>query len=221
MKNIIIIGASGHAKVIIDMLKRQNNCTVVGIIDVKEKIGQQVMGYEILGTEEILPNLVREYKNLEGIIAIGDNSVRNAVLKKIHSIVPDFNFAAVVDSSAVIAENVLIGQGTAIMPGVVVNNAASIGNFCILNTKSSLDHDSIMEDFSSLAPGVTVGGNVKIGHHSAISLGANIIHGIEIGEHTVVGAGSTVVRSIPANVVAFGVPAKIVRNRIEGERYLS
>ena len=220
MKNLVIIGASGHAKVVIDIFKRQNNYVIIGLIDVKEKVGQQVMGYTILGTEEILPRLLLEYENLEGFIAIGDNGRRNVVLKKINDLVNGFTLATAIDPSAIIAENVVVGKGVVIMPGVVVNNSASIGNFCILNTKSSLDHDSIMEDFSSLAPGVTVGGNASIGHHSAISLGASIIQGVEIGEHTVIGAGSVVVSSIPSNSMAYGVPAKVVSSRVEGERYL-
>ncbi len=220
MKNIVIIGASGHAKVIIDILKRRKDYQIVGLIDVEEKIGQHVLGYNIVGTEKMLTLLIQQYENLEGIIAIGDNTVRNNVLNKIQNIVPHFAFATVIDHSAIIAGDVRIGKGTVIMPGVVVNSSASIGNFCILNTKSSLDHDSVMEDFSSLAPGVTIGGNVKIGHHSAIGLGANVIQGIDIAEHTVIGSGSTVVRSIPANMVAYGVPAKIVRNRTEGDKYL-
>ena len=220
MKNVVIIGASGHAKVIIDILKRLNDYVIVGIIDVKEKVGQEVMGHSIIGTEEILPYLIHEYENLEGVIAIGDNGLRNTVRKKIQEFVPNFTFTSVVDCSAIIAENVFIGKGVVIMPGVIVNNAASIGNFCILNTKSSLDHDSFMEDFSSLAPGVTVGGDVKIGRHSAISLGASIIQGVSIGEHTVIGAGAVVVSSIPPYTVAYGIPAKVIRSRVEGAKHL-
>ena len=220
MRNIVIIGASGYAKVIIDILTRLNEYRIVGLIDVMEKIELQVLGYSVLGTEEILPDLHKKFEKLEGIIAIGDNWQRSVVVKKIQGIFPNFKFATVIDPTAIISKNIVIGKGVVIMPGVIVNNATSVGDFCILNTKSSLDHDSVMEDFSSLAPGVTVGGNVKIGHHTAISLGANVIQGMNIEEHTVIGAGAVVVSSIPAKTVAYGVPARVVRSRVENEKFL-
>ena len=214
MKNLIIIGASSQAKVIIDMLHVLNDFTIIGIIDIEEKVVLQVMGYNVLGTEEdILPRLIDEYEDLSGILAINDNLQRSAVLQNIKKIAPDFKFAAIVDFSATIAESVSIGEGAIIMPGVVVNNSASIGRFCILNTNSSLDYDCVMEDFSSLASGVTVGGNVTIGHHTAISLGANIIDGVSIGEHSAIGAGATVISSVPAYSVVYGAPAKVMRKR--------
>ena len=113
-----------------------------------------------------------------------------------------------------------VGAGTVLMAGVVVNSDSRIGAHCILNTRASLDHDCIMDDFSSLAPGVTVGGVARIGMYSAVSLGANIIHGKNIGAHTVVGAGALVQKDIPDHCVAYGVPARVVRPRAEGERYL-
>ena len=95
-----------------------------------------------------------------------------------------------------------------------------MGAFCILNNNSSLDHDSKMLDYSSLAPGVSIGGNVQIGLFTAVSLGAKVIHGIIIGEHTIIGAGSIVLKNIPKYVIAYGTPAKVIRDRIVGEKYL-
>jgi acetyltransferase-like isoleucine patch superfamily enzyme len=106
------------------------------------------------------------------------------------------------------------------MAGTVVNSDSRIGAHCIFNTKASLDHDCVMDDFSSLAPSVTVGGVVRIGAFSAISLGANIIHGRSIGAHTVIGAGALVWSDMPDHCVAYGVPAKMIRLRAEGEKYL-
>jgi acetyltransferase-like isoleucine patch superfamily enzyme len=103
---------------------------------------------------------------------------------------------------------------------VVVNSDCRIGRFCILNTKALLDHDGLMEDYSSLAPNAAAGGNVTVGTFSAISLGANIVHGVFIGEHTILGAGALALENIPDHCVAYGAPAKYVRKRGEGERYL-
>jgi acetyltransferase-like isoleucine patch superfamily enzyme len=90
----------------------------------------------------------------------------------------------------------------------------------LLGTKASIDHDGVMGDYASLAPGVTTGGGVTIGTMSAVLLGANVIHGITIGEHTVVGAGALVLRDVPDRVVAYGVPAKVVAPRTESAPYL-
>lgn len=106
------------------------------------------------------------------------------------------------------------------MAGVSINRCTSVGRFCIVNTNASLDHDTVMEDFSSLAPGATTGGNCRIGQHTAISIGAVLIHGIHIGEHSVIGAGSLVMKSIDSNIVAYGTPAKAIRQRKEGDQYL-
>jgi acetyltransferase-like isoleucine patch superfamily enzyme len=106
------------------------------------------------------------------------------------------------------------------MAGAVINPSCTIGRFCIVNTKASLDHDSVMDDFSSLAPGVTVGGNCRIGTHSAIGIGAVLRHGITIGDHTVVGAGSLVMSCVESFSVAYGVPARRIRDRRQGDKYM-
>lgn len=110
--------------------------------------------------------------------------------------------------------------GAVIMAGVAVNPCSSIGRFCILNTNCSLDHDSIMNDFSSLAPRVATGGNCKIGAYTAISIGAILIHGVSVGEHTIVGANSTVLGNIESYKVVYGTPARVIRERKPGDKYL-
>lgn len=106
------------------------------------------------------------------------------------------------------------------MAGATVGPSCSIGRFCILNTNSSLDHDSVMEDFSALAPRVATGGNCRIGAYSAVGIGAVLIHGIHVGEHTVIGAGSTVLTNLDSFTVAYGTPARAIREREPGEAFL-
>ena len=106
------------------------------------------------------------------------------------------------------------------MPNVTVISGSRIGQGCILNTGSSLDHDSVMEDWSSLAPSVTTGGNVIIGQRSSIGLGANLIHRVTIGQDTVIGAGSLVLNDFPSQIVAYGSPCKVIRPRAIDEKYL-
>lgn len=220
MENIIIIGSSGHAKVIIDIVEKENKYTIVGLLDKFRRVGEEVLGYKIIGKEEDIPDLVVKHDLTGGIIAVGDNWIRKKNYKEIKSIAPNFTFVKTIHPNAQIARDVQIGNGTVIMAGAIVNTNSIIKNHCILNTNSSLDHDCFMDDFSSLAPNTAIGGNVKIGQFSAVSLGANVIHGITIKEHTVIGAGSVVLEDVPEFSIAYGIPAKIIRKREAGEKYL-
>lgn len=218
--NIIVIGSSGHAKVVIDSIEKENKYEIIGLLDRFKDVGSDSFGYKILGKEEDLQKLIKVYKIEGGIIAIGDNFIRYTVYDKIIQDIPKFNFIKVIHPSAQIARNVLIGKGTVILANTTISSDATVGDFCIINNNSSLDHDSKMLDYSSLAPGSYIGGNVKIGLFTAISLGAKVINGMTIGDNTIIGAGATVVKSIPRCVVAYGTPAKVIRGRVPGEKYM-
>ena len=113
-----------------------------------------------------------------------------------------------------------MGCGTVVMAGAVINAQCKIGNFCIVNTRASLDHDCVMEDYASVAPGVTIGGSVAIGELSAICIGAVVAHRVRVGRDTVVGAGSTVLKDLGDGVLAYGTPARRIRERTPDEAYL-
>jgi sugar O-acyltransferase (sialic acid O-acetyltransferase NeuD family) len=219
-ENIVVIGSAGHAKVVIDVIEKEGKYKLVGLVDSFKQGLERIYGFGLMGTEDVLQPLVANGTISGGIIAIGDNWKRHLMAEKIKALVPDFEFISAVHPSAEIARGVKIGDGTVVMAGAVVNSDSRIGDFCILNTNASLDHDSVMEDFSSLAPNATTGGNVMIGEFSAISLGANIVHGHGIGKHTVIGAGALVLDDIPEYCIAYGTPAKVIRKRQEGDRYL-
>lgn len=220
MDNILLIGSSGHAKVVLDVVEKEAKYQIIGFLDPFRKIGETTLGYPVLGKEEDLFKLRSEYQIKGIIVAIGDNFLRAKVANRLRTIDGDLPFISSIHPSAVIGKNVKIGVGTVIMAGVVVNPDSKIGNFCIVNTKASLDHDSVMEDFSSLAPGVTTGGNCSLGQFSVLSLGCSVIHGVQIGEHTVIGAGSVVLKTLGPLVLAYGCPAKVIRSRVPGEKYL-
>jgi sugar O-acyltransferase (sialic acid O-acetyltransferase NeuD family) len=220
MDNIILVGSSGHAKVVIDIVEQQGQYKIVGLLDAFRKIGEETLGYSILGAESDLPKLIESH-NLKGaLIAIGDNFIRAKVAEKIAIIAPNLPFVSAIHPNASIGRGTTIGAGSVVMAGCAVNPCCSVGNFVILNTNASLDHDSCMENYSSLAPRASTGGSCRIGAYSAISIGATIRHGIAIGEHTVVGAGSVVLKNLEANCIAYGIPAKKIRSRQLGEKYL-
>lgn len=218
---IVVVGCSGHARVVVDILEEENRSQIVGLLDTYKAPGTEALGYLVLGTSDDLPALVSANICDSAIVAIGDNWIRSHMVQRVRELVPEIGFVAAIHPSARIARDVLIGSGTVIMAGAVVNTGCQIGEFCILNTCSSLDHDSTMERFSSLAPRAVTGGGVRIGAFSAVCIGAVISHSIRIGEHTVVGAGATVLRNVPDRVVAFGTPARAIRERNPGDSYLS
>lgn len=220
MENIIIVGASGHSRVIVDIIEKQSKYLISGFVDSGRAVGEQIIGYNVLGAETDIPQLTRSHKITGFIIAIGDNNVRATVAEKILKIFPHAQFVSAIHPQAIIGKDVSIGAGTVVMAGAIINPCSTVGNFCIVNTKASLDHDSSMGNFSSLAPGVTTGGNCDIGDFSAIGIGATIKHGVTIGAHSVIGGAAMVMQDVQAFTVNYGVPSKKVRNRIQGEKYL-
>src|SRR5262249_54189670 len=161
---------------------------IAGIVDTFKPVGYSCLGYQVLGDEHRLPDIMREHDVHGGIVAIGDNWVRHEVANRIRREVPDFAFVTVIHPSAQVARSARVAPGTVVMPGAIIAANASIGEFCIVNTKASLDHDGVMGPFSSFAPAVTAGGEVTVKAFAAVLLGANIMHCITIGEHSVVGA---------------------------------
>lgn len=220
MSNILIYGASGHSKMIIDIIHKNKTHNIIGFLDSFKPQGETIYGYKILGDLDELPQLMKLYNTTGIVIGIGDNYTRKLSYDKILEIVPKIEFVSVVHPSAILAEDIEVSDGTVIMAGVIINANAKLGKFCILNTKSSLGHDSVMDDFSSLASGATVGGNVTIGECSAICLGTSIINNVDIGNHTVIGSGALVVNSIGDFKQAIGVPVNSIKERAIDSKYL-
>lgn len=220
MENIVIFGGSFHANVCIDIIEKESKYNIVGIVDSIAPTNANLFGYEVIGKQEELPNLIEKYKINGGLIAIGDNYARCFVRDYILTLVPNFKFINAIHPSVTIGRNVKLGCGIVIMAGVKVNPDAVIDDFCILNTGAQLEHNCYMEEFAHLSAGSVTGGKVRIGRFSAITLNVTIIDRITIGENTVVGSGSLVLNDLPDNVLAYGNPASIIRERKPGERFL-
>ena len=215
MKEIFVYGAGGHARVVIDIIEQSNQFKIVGLIDDTNNV-TSMFGYQVFSNLNDL--FIRNIT--AGIVAVGDNWQRarltNEILKKFNTI----EFVTAIHPSCRIGRGVTIGIGTIVMAGCNINPNVSIGKHCIINTGSNVDHDCLMDDYASLAPGVTLGGNVTIGKCCAIGIGSSAIPKISIGEHSVIGAGSIIVRDIPSGCIAFGNPCKFIRNRGVSEPYL-
>jgi sugar O-acyltransferase (sialic acid O-acetyltransferase NeuD family) len=220
MKNIVLIGGGNQAHYTIDIIEKEGKYNIVGIVDSIHEVESDRFGYKILGRQEDIVEIINQYQIQGGLITIGDNWIRHIVSDQILKLVPNFEFVNAIHPSVIIGNNVKLGVGITAMAGVIFNPKSSIGNFTFFATGAQIEHDCIISDFASISAGSVTGGYVKLGKFSAITLGATIFDRVEIGENTVVGAGSLVTKSLPDNVLAYGNPAKIIRNRSNGEKFL-
>jgi sugar O-acyltransferase (sialic acid O-acetyltransferase NeuD family) len=219
-KKILIFGSGGHAKVVIDIIEKQDNYSIAGFVDTVRIKNTIVMGYSVLGDESTLKEIVLRYKIYGGVIAIGDNSIRSNVNEKIINILPGFEFVNCVHPKSTIGKDVKFGKGNVVMAGAIINASSIIKNHCIINTRSNIEHDCMMSSFSSIAPNATIGGNVQVGDYSAIGIGANVFNNVTIGKNCIIGGGSLVCSDTIENSIYYGSPSKFVRNHNFGDRYL-
>ena len=220
MKNIVIFGSSGHCKVIIDIIEKTKKYNLVGIIDKYQEKGKKFFDYEIIGRDEEIESLIKNYHIECGVVGIGDNSTRKKVVDYVFQINSDFKFEPLINPKSNLGKNVIIGNGTIIMSGVSVNSDTKIGSHCIINTNSSIDHDCCLGDYVSVSPNCGIGGNVSIGNNSFIGLGSNVINNINIGENNVIGSSSLVIRDINNFTLGYGIPFKEVKKMKKNEEYL-
>lgn len=207
MKKVVIIGAGPHSKVIIDILTEANEYEIVGLTDqISEGF---VLGYKVLGTDEILPELKCNGVDA-AFVALGSNRLRKKMFDYASRL--GFEMINAISKKAVISRFAKLGKGLAIMPGAVVNASSIIGNGCIINTNSSIDHDCRVSDFVHIAPGCAVSGTTFIGEGSFLGTGSRVIDKINIGKNVLVGSGGVVVKDIVDNCEVVGIPAKVIKS---------
>lgn len=182
-----ILGASGHAKVIIDILSLDGDKLMVydDRHDIKEILGVPV--------HSPLPQASSE-KLGEGIIAIGDNKIRNRLAQKYLS---NFDFINIIHSSAILSNYCSIGKGNVIMERAIVKADALIENHVIVNTGSIVEHDCVLGDFVHIAPGAVLCGHVEVGEGTLIGAGSTVLPSVKIGNWSIIAAGSVVHKNVP------------------------
>jgi len=215
-KQLILIGAGGHAMVAAEIIDLDPRLRLLGYLNESEEQSSRPGKY--LGKLENIPELQKSHGHPYFFIAIGENSKRRKVATEIQKY--NCPFLSLTHPSASISPSAQIGAGTIVISGSIINPGVQIGEHCILNTGSIIDHDCVIGRYSSIAPGVQIGGNVTLGEGCAIGIGTSVVHNIDIGNDTVIGAGSLVTKSIPAGIVAYGVPAKKIRDRKPDDPYL-
>jgi sugar O-acyltransferase (sialic acid O-acetyltransferase NeuD family) len=199
---IILYGASGHCKVIIDILELSQTEISI-ILDENPKI------HSILNRLVSIPSEIRIKNTDILILSIGNNRIRKELSAKLI-----VKYATAIHPSSIISEHSKIGEGTVVMASAVINAAVSIGKHSIINTGAIIEHDCIIEDFVHLSPNVTLGGNVTVGEGTQIGIGAIVIQGIIIGKWCTIGAGAVIIRDVPDYAVVVGNPGKIIKYNI-------
>ena len=199
---LIIIGASGHGKVVADIAIKMNKWQSIAFLDDDESI-KTSMGLEVIGrTTDAFT-----YKDeADFFVAIGSNTTREKIQEKL--IEQGINVICLIHPSAVIGTNVEIGFGSVVMAGVVINSSSRIGNGCIINTSSSIDHDNVIENYVHISPGVNMAGTVKVGKRSWLGIGSVVSNNVNICSGCKVGAGAVVVKDITEPGTYVGVPVR-------------
>ena len=199
-KNVIILGASGHAKVIADIVVKSGD-NLIGFLDDNKEIKNKV----IFDNKKVIGTIIDcyNYPDVYFIIGIGSNKIRRTISKKYN-----LNWYTAIHPNAIIADDVEIGEGTVVMAGTIINIGTKIGKHCIINTSSSIDHDNILEDFVHISPGAHLAGTVTVKNGTWICAGAIVINNIRIEKNNVIGAGAVVIQSINTeNSTYVGIPA--------------
>lgn len=196
--SVWVIGAGGHAKVVIATLQAVGR-EVAGVLDDDAaKHGRAVLGVPVVGP-------VERAAGGEAIIAIGHNAVR----KRIADALPEVHWATAVHPSAVVHSSVHVGAGSVVFAGAVVQPETHLGHHVIVNTGVTIDHDGRLGDYVHVAPGANLAGDVRLGEGAFLGIGTRAIPGVRVGAWTTVGAGAVVVGDLPEGVTAVGVPAQI------------
>ena len=207
---VIILGAGGHAKVLIDSLL-QCNRAITGITAPGVSLPATLLQIPFIGDDdEILRYSPRTICLVNGLGSIGIGYQRRALFLEWKN--KGYNFANVIHPSAILARTVELSEGVQVMAGAVIQPGVRIGRNTIVNTRASLDHDCIIGDHVHLAPGVTLSGGVIIAEEVHIGTGATIIQGVKIGANSIIAAGSVIVSDIPPNSSVRGNPGRVINS---------
>lgn len=201
-EKVVIIGASGHGKVIADIILKAGD-EVVGFLDDNPNLGETFIGFPVLG--KVADAIA--YQDNKFVIAIGNADIREKIANQL-----DVNWYIAIHPAAVISSiGVVIGEGTVVMANAVINSDAKVGKHCIINTGAIVEHDNYLDDFVHISVGAKLAGNVKVGRKTWVGIGSQVIQCKNICSEVVVGAGATVISDIQEKGTYVGLPARKIK----------
>ena len=200
--SLIIIGASGHGKVVADIAMKMNKWKNIAFLDDNQSL-ETVMGIPVIGNSA---SAVEHTKYSDFFVAVGNNSTRERIQEGL--LAQGTSIVSLVHPSAIIGMDVKIGMGTAIMAGVVINSSSVVGKGCIINSNSGLDHDNHIGDYVHISPRTHLAGTVKVGKGSWLGIGSVVSNNINICSGCKIGAGAVVVKDITESGTYVGVPVR-------------
>lgn len=221
LHDLAIFGAGGHAReihqLVEDINQEKPRWNFLGFLDSNRHLHRTyVHGFPVLGGEEWLC----EHPRTALVIAVGSPAARMRIAERVAAL-GHTNYATLIHPTARVGTRVDIGDGTMICAGVVVTTDVRIGRHVILNVGCTVSHDSVLEDYATLAPGVRIAGNVRIGVGADLGTNSTVIPGRTVGAWSILGAGAVVVHDVPPNTTAVGVPARVVSERSPGWHLIS
>ena len=199
--SIYLYGASGHCKVVVDILQ-ENNQNIGAIID-DDPAKKELLGIAVLHSSNLIASCSQKM-----IIAIGDNAIRKNIVERM-----SLRFCTAIHPSAVISRYAVIEEGTVVMSSAVINASATIGKHCIINTAAIIEHDCQLADFVHISPNATLSGAVVVKEGAHIGVGACVIQGITIGKWATIGAGAVILSDVPDYATVVGNPGRIIKNK--------
>ena len=207
LTKVIFYGGTGQAKVLRPIVDAMPNHTLVAVFDDTDKLEPPFQDIPLYNDW----SKIIKYKDCKFAVTIGNPhaSARRQISKKL--VAAGLHAMNIIDNSSIIQPYTTIGNGVQIHPGAIVNPFASIGDYCIINTRALVEHDDILEKGVEIGPGAVLCGQVYIGENTWIGAGATVRDKLTIGKNCIIGAGAVVVKDIPDNCIYVGNPAKFLR----------
>lgn len=213
--DVVILGAGGHGKVVLDILRAAGQHNVIGFLDANKSLaGSTICDVPVLGGMNLLPKLRQQKKIAGAIIAIGDNRARRSCASVCHE--HGVELINAIHPSATISLTASIGQNVVIAASATICVDARIEDSAIINTGAIIDHETVVGEAAHIAPGAVIAGRVTVGSAAFIGLGARVIQCLSIGEESIIGAGAVVITDIPGRSTAVGVPAAVIKTPATG-----
>jgi sugar O-acyltransferase (sialic acid O-acetyltransferase NeuD family) len=209
-RRVLILGAGGHGRVVLDILLQQGRHRVVGFLDNNADIhNRRIDGIPVLGAVDDLLAIATQQNADSVLVAIGDNGVRRGLARQVDAV--GLELISAIHPSAALAHNATLGRNVVIAAGVVVCAHCQIGDSVILNTGCIVDYQTMIGEGTHICPGVRIAGRVKVESGVFVGIGATVIPKVTLGCEAIIGAGAVVIEDVPALATVVGVPARPVK----------